>query len=157
MCVPRDVGWPFLSLPEICPMHGQRMKNHNYQLPNCRHEGKQFILKDIIPGDFDFIISLQKHAEYSPHVRTSVDSIPERHIFVFPYLQTGLLHVDTTALSSAAKKVIIIDALVGLADLHDKHIFHTGQPLSYRIVICVLTCFRRYQTHKYHNGFFQTA
>ncbi|KAI1736163.1 hypothetical protein F4680DRAFT_452172 [Xylaria scruposa] len=56
------------------------------------HEGKQFILRDIIPGDFDYIISLQKHVEHSPHVRTAVDSIPERHMFVFPYLEKGLLH-----------------------------------------------------------------
>ncbi|KAK4243044.1 kinase-like domain-containing protein [Corynascus novoguineensis] len=56
------------------------------------HEGKQFILKDIIPGDFDY---------------------------------KGLLHVDIAALSSVAKKAIIRDALVGLADLHDKHIIYT--------------------------------
>ncbi|KAI1423748.1 kinase-like protein [Xylaria sp. FL1777] len=89
------------------------------------HEGKQFILKDIIPGDFDYIISLQKHVEHSPHVRTAVDSIPERHMFVFPCLEKGLLHVDTRALSSVAKKAIIRDALTGLADLHDEHIIHT--------------------------------
>ncbi|KAK3904458.1 kinase-like domain-containing protein [Staphylotrichum tortipilum] len=89
------------------------------------HEGKQFILKDIIPGDFDYVISLQKHVEHSPHVRTAVDSIPERHILVFPYFEKGLLHIDIAALSSVAKKVIIRDALAGLADLHDKHIIHT--------------------------------
>ncbi|KAK4033837.1 kinase-like domain-containing protein [Parachaetomium inaequale] len=77
------------------------------------HDGKQFILKDIIPGDFDYIISLQKHVEHSPHVRTAVDSIPERLIFVFPYLEKGL------------SMAIIRDALAGLADLHDKHIIHT--------------------------------
>jgi hypothetical protein len=94
--------------------------------PNFRHEGKQFILKDIIPGDFDYVISLQKHVEHSPHVRTAVDSIPERHILVFPYLEKGLLHVDIAALSRVARKAIIKDALAGLADLHDKHIIHTG-------------------------------
>ncbi|KAI1752906.1 kinase-like domain-containing protein [Xylaria castorea] len=89
------------------------------------YEGKQFILKDIIPGDFDYIISLQKHVEQSPHIRTAVDSIPDRHMFVFPYLEKGLLHVDTVALSSVAKKAIIRNALTGLADLHDEHIIHT--------------------------------
>lgn len=59
-----------------------------------------------------------------------MDSIPERHIFVFPYLEKGLLHVDTASLSPVAKKVIIRDALAGLADLHDKHIIHTGQSLG---------------------------
>lgn len=52
----------------------------------------------------------------------------ERYILVFPHRETGLLHVDTAALSSVAKKTIIRDALAGLADLHDKRIFHTGQP-----------------------------
>lgn len=107
--------------------------------PNVRHEGKQFILKDIIEGDFDYIISLQKHVEHSAHVRTAVDNIPERHIFVFPYLEKGLLHVDTASLSPAAKKVIIRDALAGLADLHDKHIIHTGQSPSHGHMTCVLT------------------
>ncbi|KAH6623288.1 kinase-like domain-containing protein [Chaetomium tenue] len=92
---------------------------------NFRHDGKQFVLKDIIPGDFDYVISLQKHVEHSPHVRTSVDSIPERHILVFPYLEKGLIHLDLTTLSSVAKKAVIRDALAGLADLHDKHIIHT--------------------------------
>ncbi|KAK3302912.1 kinase-like domain-containing protein [Chaetomium strumarium] len=89
------------------------------------HEGKQFILKDIIPGDFGYILSLQKHVEHSPHVRIAVDSIPERHVLVFPYLEKGLLHIDAAALSSTAKKGIIRDALSDLADLHDKHIIHT--------------------------------
>ncbi|KAI1291253.1 kinase-like protein [Xylaria venustula] len=89
------------------------------------HKGKQFILKDIIPGDFDYVISLQKHVEHSPYVRTAVDSVPERHMFIFPYLAKGLLHIDTAALSSVAKKAIIRDALTGLADLHDKNIIHT--------------------------------
>ncbi|KAH6626063.1 hypothetical protein B0J18DRAFT_130431 [Chaetomium sp. MPI-SDFR-AT-0129] len=80
------------------------------------HEGKQFILKDIIPGDFDYVIPIYKQVEQSPHIRTAVDSIPERHILVFPYLEKGLLHVDITALSSISKKVIIRDALTGLAD-----------------------------------------
>ncbi|KAI1149052.1 kinase-like domain-containing protein [Nemania diffusa] len=96
-----------------------------WRVYRATHEEKQFILKDIIPGDFDYIISLQKHVEHSSHIRTVVDSIPERHILVYPYLEKGLLHVDTAALSSVAKKVIIRDALAGLADLHDKHIIHT--------------------------------
>jgi serine/threonine protein kinase len=121
-------------------VHGQRTEYPNH-LPLISHEGSQFILKDIIPGDLDYILSLQKHVEHSPHIRTAVDSIPERHILVFPYLEKGLLHVDIAALSSTAKKAIIRDALAGLADLHDQHIIHTGQSLSYRIVARMLTWF----------------
>ncbi|KAI5926593.1 kinase-like protein [Camillea tinctor] len=89
------------------------------------HEGKQFIIKDTNPFDFDYRVSLQKHVERSPHVRTAVDSIPERHMFVFPYLEKCLIDVDIDALSSVTKKAIIRDALTGLADLHDKKILHT--------------------------------
>ncbi len=70
-----------------------------------------------------------------------MDSIPERHILVFPYLEKGLLHIDIAALSFVAKKAIIRDALAGLADLHDKRIIHTGQSPFYRIVTCMLTWF----------------
>lgn len=111
-------------------------------LSTFRHEGKRSILKDIIPGDFDYIMALQKHVEHSCHVRTAVDSIPGRHMLVFPHLEQGLLHVDIAALSPATKKAIIRDALTGLADLHDKHIIHTGQPfLFFPIVACILTWF----------------
>jgi hypothetical protein len=47
-------------------------------------------------------------------------------MLVFPYLERGLLHIDTAALSSAAKRGIIRDALAGLVDLHDQRIIHTG-------------------------------
>ncbi|KAB5528902.1 hypothetical protein GE09DRAFT_1064488 [Coniochaeta sp. 2T2.1] len=93
--------------------------------PLDKHKGKQFILKDIIPGNFDYILSLQKHVEQSRHIRTAVDNIPKRHILVFPYLEQGLLHIDTAALSSLAKKVIIRNTLTNLANLYDKHIIHT--------------------------------
>ncbi|KAK3295493.1 kinase-like domain-containing protein, partial [Chaetomium fimeti] len=89
------------------------------------HEGKLFILKDIFPGHFEYNISLQEHVKHSPHVRTTVDSIPDRYILVFPHLEKDLHHIKTAALSPAAKKGIIRDSLVGLANLHDKHIIHS--------------------------------
>ncbi|KAI1172995.1 kinase-like protein [Nemania sp. FL0916] len=93
--------------------------------PNFRHEGRQFILKDVIPGDFNYNLTLQKRVEHATNARTVVDTIPEQRIFVFPYLEKALLHVDTAALPSVAKKAIIRDALTGLADLHDQRIYHT--------------------------------
>ncbi|KAK4206848.1 kinase-like domain-containing protein [Rhypophila decipiens] len=96
-----------------------------WRVYRAKHEEKQFILKDILPGDFQYILDLQKHVQHSPHVRTSVESIPERRMLVFPYLEKRLLYVDTTVLPPAARKAIIRDALVGLAHLHDKNIIHT--------------------------------
>ncbi|KAI1310604.1 kinase-like protein [Xylaria venustula] len=79
------------------------------------HKGKQFILKNIIPGDFDYIVSLQKHVEHFPHKK--------------------LLYVDTVAFFSVAKKAIIKDAFTGFADLHDKHIIYTDiKPTNSRVL-----------------------
>ena len=93
------------------------------------HEGKQYILKDILPGDFQYILELQKLVGDSPHVRTIVDSLPDRHIFVYPFLDTNLQLIETTKIAPAVKKKILRDALAGLADLHDKNIYHTGRLL----------------------------
>lgn len=82
--------------------------------------------KDILPGYFYYILDLQKLVDDSGHIRTLVDSIPDRHIFVYPLLDTNLQLVNTAAIAPSVKKNILRDALVGLADLHDKGISHTG-------------------------------
>ena len=85
------------------------------------------MLKDILPGDFEYILELQKLVDGSDHVRTLVDSIPDHHMFVYPFLDTNLQLVKTTAIAPSVKKSILRDALAGLADLHDKGIYHTGR------------------------------
>ncbi|KAL2185840.1 kinase-like protein [Thermothelomyces heterothallicus CBS 203.75] len=62
------------------------------------HEGKQYVLKDILPGDFQYILDLQKLVDGSAHVRTLVDSIPDRHMFIYPFLDTNLQLVNTAAI-----------------------------------------------------------
>jgi hypothetical protein len=47
-------------------------------------------------------------------------------MFVYPFLDTNLQLVETTAIAPSVKKKILRDALAGLADLHDKGIYHTG-------------------------------
>ncbi|KAK4156769.1 hypothetical protein C8A00DRAFT_40785 [Chaetomidium leptoderma] len=89
------------------------------------HEGKQYVLKDILPGDFQYILELQKLVEGSAHVRTLVDNIPDRHMFIYPFLDTNLQLVRTVAIAPSVKKNILRDALAGLADLHDKSVYHT--------------------------------
>lgn len=84
------------------------------------------MLKDILSGDFKYMLELQKLVEGSSHVRTLVDSIPDRHMFVYSFLDTNLQLVEPTAISPSVKKDILRDALTGLADLHDKGIYHTG-------------------------------
>ncbi|KAK4244385.1 kinase-like domain-containing protein [Corynascus novoguineensis] len=94
-------------------------------LYRASHEGKQYVLKDILPGDFQYIQELQKLIDGSAHVRTLVDSIPDRYMFIYPFLDTNLQLVETTAIPPSVKKNILRDALAGLADLHDKGVYHT--------------------------------
>lgn len=103
------------------------------------HEGKQYILKDIQPGDFQYNLDLQKLVD-SAYVRAFIDSLPDRHMLVFPFLQYDLQSVNTAAIPPSAKKMILRDALAGLSDLHDKKIHHTGQ-LSIHIVISSTSTF----------------
>jgi hypothetical protein len=91
------------------------------------HDGKYYILKDILPGDFQYNLDLQKPVDGSAHIRTLIDSIPDRHIFVCPFLKYDLQSVNTAAIPPSTKKMLLRDALAGLSDLHDKNIYHTGQ------------------------------
>ncbi|KAK4032420.1 kinase-like domain-containing protein [Parachaetomium inaequale] len=94
-------------------------------LYRASHEKKQYLLKDMLPGDYEYILDLQRLVDGSAHVRTLVDTIPDCHMFVYPFLDTNLHQVQTTAIAPALKKIILRDALAGLADLHDKGIYHT--------------------------------
>lgn len=87
------------------------------------------MLKDIIPREFKCQVSLQRRVKHSTHVRTAVDTILDRYLLVFPYLETNLLLVDTPTIAPAVKKKLLKDALSGLADLHDQRIIHTGLPV----------------------------
>ncbi|KAK3295474.1 kinase-like domain-containing protein [Chaetomium fimeti] len=88
------------------------------------HEGKEYILKDILPGDFQYNLDLQKLVS-SAHIRTLIDSIPDRRMLVFPFIQYDLQTINTAAIPPSTKKMILRDALAGLSDLHDKNIYHT--------------------------------
>jgi hypothetical protein len=60
-------------------------------------------------------------------------------MFVYPFLDTNLQEVQTTAISPAVKKSILRDALAGLADLHDKGIYHTGRSFVHMLLCRILT------------------
>jgi hypothetical protein len=90
------------------------------------------VLKYILTGDFQYDMDLQKLVDGSAHVRALVDRIPDRHMFVYPFLDTNLQLINITAIPASIRKKILRDVLAGLADLHDKSIYHTGP------VVCVL-------------------
>lgn len=62
----------------------------------------------------------------SHHIRQLHDTIPERSIFVFKYISDHLLNVAQKDLSVPVIKKILLDALRGIAILHDQNIVHTG-------------------------------
>lgn len=61
-----------------------------------------------------------------PHVRKLSDTIPERQIFVFEYLDEDLLHLARKDLPITRIKQILKYTLLGLAALHKQDIVHTG-------------------------------
>ena len=82
-------------------------------------------------------IDLQNLVSSSPHVRTPVEVIPDRHMFVYDFLGSDLQLLNTRVIPPAAKKMILRDALRGLADLHEKSIYHTGSsPIYYPVSEC---------------------
>ncbi|KLU89774.1 serine/threonine protein kinase [Magnaporthiopsis poae ATCC 64411] len=96
-----------------------------FRVYRASYKGRIYILKDIIPGDFKYITSLQKLVDDSPNVRTFVDSIPDRNILVYSYREQSLFAPNVQSLPPAIKRRALRDALAGLADLHDRGIYHT--------------------------------
>ncbi|KAH6854076.1 kinase-like domain-containing protein [Chaetomium sp. MPI-CAGE-AT-0009] len=88
-------------------------------------EGKTFILKDIVRGDFEYQTSLQQHLSSSPYLRVFVDTIPDRAMFVYDFLASDLLKFARHRLPTEARKSILRDVLMGLGELHDRRIIHT--------------------------------
>lgn len=87
---------------------------------------ERFVIKDVKEVDFDYAWDLQRLLINCPNLRAAIDTIPERHMFVFHYFASSLLHIHRTSLSPNARKDVLKSALEGLADLHDRRIIHTG-------------------------------
>jgi serine/threonine protein kinase len=90
-------------------------------------DGEQFVVKNMIPGDYEYQQDLQKPLASCPYVRTVVDGLPGPELFIYPYLKTDLLQFTHENLTNDTRKGILKSALFGLAALHDRHIIHTGK------------------------------
>lgn len=56
------------------------------------------------------------------------DTVPGHLLFQYSYLVDDLLELaKKESLPDTARKLILRDALAGLADLHDQNIFHSGR------------------------------
>ena len=86
----------------------------------------KFVLKEI-PQDFNIRLGIYRRVSSCPHVRALSDTVPDRQMFVFQYLNENLLHLAQNDLSAALRKQVLKCALRGLAALHEQDIVHNGE------------------------------
>jgi hypothetical protein len=96
-------------------------------IPVRSDKGENFIVKDMIPGEFEYQQDLQKSIAPCPNLRTVIDTIPDFELFVYHFLAIDLLQFSQKNVSEETRRNILRSALTGLADLHDRGIIHTGQ------------------------------
>lgn len=54
-------------------------------------EGQNFVIKNMIPGEYEYQQDLQKPLASSPNLRTVVDGLPGPELFIYPFLKTDFL------------------------------------------------------------------
>lgn len=109
------------------------LKNNDY-LSSC--EGSDFIIKHAIgsyEGDFEYPQKLQAGLAECPNLRTMVDIVSSLRLYVYPFMTGDLLQLSQKPLSEEQRRYILGSALTGLAALHDRGIFHTGEHLHSRV------------------------
>lgn len=89
-------------------------------------KGENFIIKNMIPGEFEYQQDLQEPLAACPNLRTVIDTIPVFELFVYQFLSVDLLQISQRPLSTETRRSILRSALTGLAELHDRGIIHTG-------------------------------
>ena len=70
---------------------------------------------------------MQQALSPSRYLQLWQDTIPDRSMFVFKYLNDHFLFLAQRDLPLPLTKRILKDALHGLAELHEQDIVHTGQ------------------------------
>ena len=93
-------------------------------------EKRNWIIKDIIPSDFDYLLDMYRGLPSCPYLRPLHDTVPEQSLFVFKYCTGHLFTLTQKNLPIALTKRILRDTLRGLAVLHDHDIVHTGKSLQ---------------------------
>ncbi|KAI0402009.1 kinase-like protein [Xylaria palmicola] len=90
----------------------------------AKSEATKYIVKNMIKGELEYQMELQKLVSSSPNVRTVVDTNQEYELFVYPFLIGDLLHFSQKQLSVETRKDILRSALQGLVHLHESNILH---------------------------------
>lgn len=114
-----------------------------------RAEGKKYILKNMIPGEFEYQLALQKLLSSCPNVRAVADTIQNLDVFIYPFLDDDLLRLSQRSLSKDVRRYILRSALHGLADIHAREILHNGKFSCSDIHSNMLLTFSRYQTQQH--------
>lgn len=85
-------------------------------------------MKNIYHTEFEYQLDMQTPLAGCLNLRVVTDTIPEHLLFVYDYFTHDLLELaQRPKLSDAAKKTILRNVLVGLADLHERNILHGGK------------------------------
>jgi hypothetical protein len=88
---------------------------------------QKYILKYIHSVNFEDLEDVNnKLRGRASHVRLPQDTIPKKSMFVFEYLADHFLRLVQKDLPLETTKRILKDALLGIAELHDQDIVHTG-------------------------------
>lgn len=92
-------------------------------------KGESFIIKNMIPGEFEYQQDLQKPLASCANLRSMIDTIPDYELFVYNFLASDLLQLrpKLKSLSEETRKSILKSALTGLAELHNRNIIHAGE------------------------------
>ncbi|EFQ97577.1 serine/threonine protein kinase [Nannizzia gypsea CBS 118893] len=93
---------------------------------------KKYILKNMIPGEFEYQLDLQRRFSACPNIRAVTDTIQPLEMFIYPYLTGDLQHLSPKLKSRKTKVDILRNALQGLRDMHKRMLFIT---VGYRIDI----------------------
>lgn len=90
--------------------------------------GEQAILKYIHEVNYSYLVDeiygrLRNDTKY---LRLYKDAIPEKSMFVFEHFTGHLLQLAQQGLPISTTKRILKEVLLGIAEMHDQDIVHTG-------------------------------
>jgi hypothetical protein len=68
-------------------------------------DGQNFIVKNMIPGEYKYQQDLQKRLASCPNLRTVVDGLPGPELFIYQFLETDFLQFSQKNLTKATRTV----------------------------------------------------
>jgi serine/threonine protein kinase len=97
------------------------------ELISSRSGRDKFVLKDIPKNIYtNFIERIQPHLPESRYIRLPCDTSPDHRILVYKYLTDNFLRLVRNGIPMQARKKILEHCLLGIAELHERHIVHLG-------------------------------